>query len=73
MEQSGLTRWSVDELAVLYTLQAGAPGHYRLRCIASWFDLISVCFLTSVLQAVEHDGLCLLEVWRACVCFVCVC
>jgi len=35
MEQSGLTRWSVDELAVLYTLHAGVPGHYGLRCIAS--------------------------------------
>ena len=34
---------------------------------------MSVCFLTSTLQVVEHDGLCLLEVWRACVCFVCVC
>jgi len=35
MEQSGLTRWSVDELAVLYTLHAGVPGHYGLRLIAS--------------------------------------
>jgi len=25
MEQSGLTRWSIDELAVLYTLHAGVP------------------------------------------------
>ena len=44
MEQSGLTRWSVDELAVLYTLHVGVPGHYRLRCIASWCDLIFCLF-----------------------------
>ena len=31
MEQSGLTRWSVDELAVLYTLQAGVPNRLGLR------------------------------------------
>ena len=46
MEQSGLTRWSVDELAVLYTLYAGVPGHYGLRNIASWCDLI-VCLFSS--------------------------
>jgi len=31
MEQSGLARWSVDELAVLYTLQAGVPNRLGLR------------------------------------------
>ena len=35
MEQSGLTRCSVDELAVLYTLHAGVPGHYGLRLFSS--------------------------------------
>jgi len=45
-EQSGLTCWSVDELAVLYTLHAGVPGHYELRCIDSWCDLI-VCYFSS--------------------------
>ena len=44
MEKSGLTRWSVDELAVLYTLHVGVPGHYGLRCIASWCDLIVCLF-----------------------------
>jgi len=44
MEQSGLARWSVDELAVLYTLQAGVSGHCRLRCVASWCDLIVCLF-----------------------------
>ena len=39
-------RWSVDEPAVLYTLHAGVPGHYGLRCIASWCDLI-VCLFSS--------------------------
>jgi len=36
MEQNGLTRWNVAELAVLYTLQAGVPGRYRLHYTASW-------------------------------------
>jgi len=31
MEQSGLTRWNVDELAVLYTLHEGVNGRYGLR------------------------------------------
>jgi len=44
MEQSGLARWSVDELTVLYTLQAGVAGHYGLRCVASWCDLIVCLF-----------------------------
>jgi len=61
MEQSGLTRWNVADFAVVYTLNAGVPG-YGLRCTASWCDLM-VCLLTSALQVVEHDGLCLREVW----------
>jgi len=28
LEHLKLTRWSVDELVVLYTLQAGAPSCY---------------------------------------------
>jgi len=40
---SGLTRWSVDELAILYTLHAGVPGRYGLRCTTTWCDLM-VCF-----------------------------
>jgi len=41
MEQSGLTRWGVDKLAVLYTLHAGVPGRYGVRCTTSWCDLNS--------------------------------
>ena len=44
MEQSGLTRWGVDELAVLYTLHAGVPGRYGLRCTTSWCDLMVCLF-----------------------------
>jgi len=31
LEHPQLTRWSVDELVVLFTLQAGAPACYGLR------------------------------------------
>ena len=44
MEQSGLTRWNVAELAVVYTLIAGVPGRYGLHCTASWCDLM-VCLI----------------------------
>jgi len=39
-------RWSVGESAVLYTLHTGVPGHYGLRFIASWCDVI-VCLFSS--------------------------
>jgi len=42
MEQRGLSRWSVDELAVLYTLQAGVPARYGLRLTASWCDMMGL-------------------------------
>jgi len=38
------TAWSVDELAVLYTLHAGVPGRYGLRCTTSWCDLMVCLF-----------------------------
>jgi len=42
MEQSGLARWSVDELAVLYTLQAGVPARLGLRHTACWCDVMDL-------------------------------
>jgi len=45
MEQSGLTRWNVDELAVLYTLHADVPGRYGLHCTASWCDMMVCLFV----------------------------
>ena len=57
MEKSGLARWSVDELAVLYTLQVGVSGHYGLRCVASWCDLIVSLF--------PHQCPKICRVWRA--------
>jgi len=44
MEQSGLTRWNVPELVVLYTLYAGVHGYYGLRCTANWCDLMVCLF-----------------------------
>ena len=40
LEHLKLTRWSVDELVVLYTLQEGAPSCYVLRRTASWCDMM---------------------------------
>jgi len=73
MEESGLTRWSVDELAVLYTLYAGVPGHYGLRCITSWCDLI-VCLFSSPVPY-KLSSMTGFVYWKCgkCVCFVCVC
>jgi len=48
LELPKLTRWSVDELVVLYTLQAGAPSCYGLRRIASWCDMMGLCGSTPV-------------------------
>ena len=75
MEQSGLTRWNVAEFAVLHTLHAGVPGRYGLHCFTSWCDLMVCLFAHQCpTNCVEHDGLCLREVWRVCVCvFVYMC
>jgi len=74
MEQSGLTRWSVDELTVLYTLHAGVPGHYGLPCIASWCDLI-VCLFSSPV-AYKLSSMTDFVYWKCgehvCVLFACV-
>jgi len=74
MEQSGLTRWSVDELAVLYTLHAGVPGRYGLRCIASWCDLI-VCLFSSPVPY-KLSSMTVFVYWKCneyvCVLFACV-
>jgi len=43
LENPQLTRWSVDELVVLFTLQAGAPACYGLRRTSSWCDIMDVC------------------------------
>jgi len=45
MDQSGLTRWNVADLAVLYTLYVGVHGRYGLRCTASWCDMMVCLFV----------------------------
>jgi len=42
MEQRGLSRWSIDEFAVLCTLQAGVPARYGLRLTASWCNMMGL-------------------------------
>jgi len=48
LEHLKLTRWSVDELVVLYTLQAGAPSCYGLLREASWCNMMGLCGSTPV-------------------------
>jgi len=48
LEHPKLTRWSVNELVVLYTLQAGAPSCYGLRRTASWCDMMGLYGSTPV-------------------------
>jgi len=48
LEHLKVTRWSVDELVVLYTLQAGAPSCYGLHRTASWCDMMGLCDSTPV-------------------------
>jgi len=43
VERPQLTRWSVDELVVLFTLQAGTPACFGLRRTSSWCDMMGVC------------------------------
>jgi len=68
LEHPKLTRWSVDELVVLYTLQAGAPSCYGLRRTASWCDMMGLCGSTPVadklssLTSFAYDKK---AVWRA--------
>ena len=47
VEHPKRTRWSVNELVVLYTLQTGASSCYGLRRTASWCDMI-LCGSTPV-------------------------
>jgi len=43
LEHPQLTRWSVDKLVFLFTLQAGAPACYGLRRTSSWCNMMDVC------------------------------
>jgi len=42
LEHPQLTRWSVDELVVLFTLEVGAPASYGLRQTSIWCDMMDV-------------------------------
>ena len=43
LEHPQFTRWSVDELVIIFTLHAGAPACYGLRRTSSWCDMMHVC------------------------------
>jgi len=68
LEHPKLTRWSVDELVVLDTLQAGAPSCYGLRRTASWCDMMGLCGRTPVankLSSLTSFACDKKAVWRA--------
>jgi len=61
-----LTRWSVDELVVLFTLQASAPACNGLRRTSSWCDMIDVCGNRQVADMLPERTLCVYDkrVWQ---------
>ena len=58
LEHPQLTRWSVDELVVLFTLQEGAPAYYGLRRTSSWCDMMDVCGSKKVTHVARADPVC---------------
>jgi len=40
LDDSCFVRWSIEELAVLFLLQSGAPRSFRLRRAATWGDVL---------------------------------
>jgi len=58
LEHPQLTRWSVDELVVLFTLQEGAPAYYGLRRTSSWCDMMDVCGSKKVADMLPERTLC---------------
>ena len=61
LEHPQLTRWSVDELVVLFTLQAGEPAYYGLRRTSSWCDLMDVCDSKQVTDILPERTLCVYD------------
>jgi len=56
-----LTRWSVDELVVLFTLQTGVPACYGLRRTSSWCDMMDVCGSQNVTDMLLVRTLCVYD------------
>jgi len=61
LEHPQLTRWSVNELVVLFTLQAGAPACYGLRRTSSWWDMMDVCGSNQVADMLSERTLCVYD------------
>ena len=61
LEHPQLTRWSVNELVVLFTLQAGAPACYGLRGTSSWYDMMDVCCSKQVADMLPERTLCVYD------------
>ena len=61
LEHPQLTRRSVDELVVLFTLQAGAPACYGLRRTSSWCDMMDVCGSKQVADMLPERTLCVYD------------
>ena len=61
LEHPQLTRWNVEELVVLFTLQAGEPAYYGLRRTSSWCDLMDVCDSKQVTDILPERTLCVYD------------
>ena len=66
LEHPQLTRWSVDELAVLFTLQTGTPAYYGLSRTSSWCNMMDVCGRKQVTDMLLERTLCVFDkrTWR---------
>ena len=61
LEHPQFTRWSVDELVVLFTFQTGAPACYGLRRTSSWCDMMDVCGSKQVADMLPERTLCVYD------------
>ena len=61
LEHPQFTRWSVDELVVIFTLQTGAPACYGLRRTSSWCDTMDVCGSKQVADMLPERTLCVYD------------
>jgi len=66
LEHPQLTRWSVDELVVLFTWPTGAPACYGLRQTSSWCDMMDLCGSKQVADMLLERTLCVYDkrVWQ---------
>ena len=55
------TRWSVNDLVVLFTFQTGVPACNGLRRTSSWCDMMDVCGTKQVEDMLLRRTLCVYD------------